>query len=374
VTGSVLDVDQSSGVAEQPDRWVLGWRRFLLDAGLLVYPLVAAAAIAQESSGADLVVGWVIVAAFCVGYVLAAWSAARLLMRWFWTLVGILTLLFLAALPFAHVNAFFLATVIVSLAAPRLPRYAILLVAGSGLAALLVPWAVRPWQSGPGWTQAVALVFTALMVYAFAEATRANRALVEARAEVVRLASEAERARIARDLHDLLGHSLTAITVKSNLARRLAAKGVEQSVDEISEVETLSRQALADVRAAVSGYRDVTLAGELARGRELLRASGVIADLPTAADVVDGAHQELFGWVVREGLTNVVRHARATRCTVVLSASELEVLDDGVGARASTGSGLTGLRERVAEAGGRMEAGPLDPKGWRLAVVMGAPA
>ncbi|WP_328606861.1 sensor histidine kinase [Amycolatopsis sp. NBC_00345] len=367
-------MDQSSGVAGRPDRWLLGWRRFLLDAGLLVYPLVTAAAIAQDSSGAGLVAGWVIVAAFCVGYVLAAWSAARGLTRRFWTLIGVLTLLFLAALPFTHVNAFFLATVIVSLVAPRLPRYAVPLVAGSALAALVVPWVVRPWQSGPGWTQAVALVFTALMVYAFAEAIRANRALVEARAEVVRLASEAERARIARDLHDLLGHSLTAITVKSNLARRLAVKGVERSVDEITEVETLSRQALADVRAAVSGYRDVTLAGELARGRELLRASGVIADLPTAADVVDGAHQELFGWVVREGLTNVARHARATRCTVVFSASALEVLDDGVGARASAGSGLTGLRERVAEAGGRMEAGPLDPKGWRLAVVMGAPA
>ncbi|WP_091620099.1 sensor histidine kinase [Amycolatopsis saalfeldensis] len=364
-------MDQSSVGA---DRWLLGWRRFLLDAGLLVYPLVAGAGMAQYASGAGLFAGWVIVVAFCAVYALSAWLAARSRSRWFWALVGVLTLLFLAALPFARANAFFLATVIVSLAAPRLPRFAIPLVAGSALAALLVPWAVRPWQSGPGWTQTVALVFTVLMVYAFAEAIRANHALVEARAEVVRLASEAERARIARDLHDLLGHSLTAITVKSNLARRLAANGVERSVDEITEVETLSRQALADVRAAVSGYRDVTLAGELARGRELLRASGVIADLPTAADVVDGAHQELFGWVVREGLTNVARHARATRCTVVLSASALEVLDDGVGARTSAGNGLTGLRERVAEAGGRMEAGPLDPKGWRLAVVMGAPA
>jgi two-component system sensor histidine kinase DesK len=370
----VREVDQSGAPEARPDRWLLGWRRFLLDAGLLVYPLVAGAGMAQYTSGAGLFAGWVIVVAFCAVYALSAWLAARSRSRWFWALVGVLTLLFLAALPFARANAFFLATVIVSLTAPRLPRFAVPLVAGSALAALLVPWAVRPWHSGPGWTQTVALVFTVLMVYAFAEAIRANRALVEARAEVVRLASEAERARIARDLHDLLGHSLTAITVKSNLARRLAANGVERSVDEITEVETLSRQALADVRAAVSGYRDVTLAGELARGRELLRASGVIADLPTAADVVDGAHQELFGWVVREGLTNVARHARATRCTVVLSASALEVLDDGMGARASAGNGLTGLRERVAEAGGRMEAGPLDPKGWRLAVSMGAPA
>ncbi|MDT8915944.1 histidine kinase [Amycolatopsis sp. PS_44_ISF1] len=364
-------MDGHRGRTDRPDRWLLGWRRFVLDAGLLVYPLVTGAGIAQDATGAELALGWGIVAAFCAGYGLAAWAAARQSAGWFRASIVVLTLLFLAALPIAHANAFFLATVIVSLTAPRLPRYGIALVAAGGAAALVVPWIG---QHEPGWAQAVALVFTALMVYAFAEAIRANRALVEAHAEVVRLASEAERSRIARDLHDLLGHSLTAITVKSNLARRLAVKGVERSVDEITAVETLSRQALADVRAAVSGYRDVTLAGELARGRELLRAAGILADLPTAVDVVDGAHQELFGWVVREGLTNVVRHACATRCTVVLTASELEVLDDGVGAPASAGSGLNGLRERVAEAGGRLEAGPLDPRGWRLAVAMGAPA
>ncbi|NBH02801.1 histidine kinase, partial [Amycolatopsis sp. SID8362] len=164
-----------------------------------------------------------------------------------------------------------------------------------------------------GWAQAVALVFTVLMVGAFAEAIRANTALVAARAEVARLASEAERARIARDLHDLLGHSLTAITVKSTLARRLVDADGARAGEEMSAVETLARQALTEVRAAVSGYREVSLAGELARGRELLRACGVTADLPTATDVVAPTHQELFGWVVREGLTNVARHARATR-------------------------------------------------------------
>ncbi|EOD65568.1 sensor histidine kinase, partial [Amycolatopsis vancoresmycina] len=293
-----------------------------------------------------------------------------------------------------------------SLAAPRLPRRAAAaLVAASAVAAVVLPWAVRPWQSGPGWTQAVALVFTVLMVSAFAEAIRANTALVEARAEVARLASEAERARIARDLHDLLGHSLTAITVKSTLARRLVTAeatraGEEMSAvetlarqaleaerariardlhdllghsltaitvkstlarrlvtaeatragEEMSAVETLARQALTDVRAAVSGYREVTLAVELARGRELLRACGVAADLPTATDVVAPDRQELFGWVVREGLTNVARHARATRCTVTLSAASVEVADDGGGGPAPHGSGLDGLRERVEAA------------------------
>ncbi|MFI0223512.1 sensor histidine kinase [Streptomyces lydicus] len=281
-----------------------------------------------------------------------------------------MTALFLAALPFARTDAFFLCAVIVSLAAVFVRRYVALTVATCALASLVVPCLVRSWHSDPGWGQALAIVFTSLTVYAFSEIARANRSLVEARAEVARLASEAERARIARDLHDLLGHSLTAITVKSGLARRLAASEGSHALPEISEVETLTRQALADVRAAVSGYREVTLVNELARGRELLRASGIMADLPTATDVVDVSQQELFGWVVREGLTNVVRHARASRCTVTLSALEVEVRDDGVGSPAPDGNGLSGLRERVSAAGGRVQAGPVSPRGWRLRVLL----
>jgi two-component system sensor histidine kinase DesK len=219
-----------------------------------------------------------------------------------------------------------------------------------------------------------------MTVFGFREIALSNRALVEARAEVARLASEAERARIARDLHDLLGHSLTVITVKSGLARRLAENGSPRALEEIAAVEGLSRQALTDVRAAVSGYREVTLASELARGRELLRAAGVVADLPTATDMVDAGHHELFGWIVREGITNVVRHARATRCTVTLSPYGVEIRDDGTGAPAAGGAGLTGLRERVAAAGGTVEAGPVEagpdgPRGWLLRVTLaGAPA
>ncbi len=348
------------GPDSDAQRWVLGWRRLTLDAGLLVYPLIVLAQTAGQPAAVVLLV------AFCGCYAGAAYAAFRLRSREFWVLLGVLTLVFGAVLPIAHANAFYLLTVIVSLAVPRLPRRGMAIVPVAAGATVLVPWAV--WRDAPGWAQAAALVFTVLVVVAFAQALRVNRALVQARAEVQRLAADAERSRISRDLHDLLGHSLTAITVKSNLARRLAANGDERAADEIGEVEQLSRQALADVRAAVSGYRDVTLAGELARGRELLRAAGIVADLPTAAD---GPHQELFGWVVREGLTNVVRHSRATTCTVTVSADSVEVCDDGVGAAGGPGNGLSGLRDRVSAAGGRMEAGPARPRGWRLRVTVG---
>ncbi len=133
-------------------------------------------------------------------------------------------------------------------------------------------------------------------------------------------------------------------------------------------MEDLARQSLSDVRAAVANYRDVTLTGELATGRELLRAAGITADLPGAVDGVDPTNQELFGWVVREGLTNVVRHSHARSCSVKLSPSTVEIVDDGVGGSAAPGSGLQGLRERVAAAGGVIDAGPLQSNGWRLRV------
>ncbi|WP_353947272.1 sensor histidine kinase [Streptomyces sp. HUAS MG91] len=358
--------------SDDPQRWSQGWRRTVLATGMLAYPAVTAVGIAQYSSGAARVAGDAVVAVFCVAYVLATISVARGNERTRSLAFVPLTVLFLAALPFAHEYAFFLCTVIISFAALHWRRYAAALIGGGALAAVVVPWLVRPWHSGPGWLEAVALVFTALTVSAFAEIADSNRALVEARAEVARLAQLTERDRIARDLHDLLGQSLTVITVKSGLARKLATAGSPRAVDEIAEVEQLSRQALADVRAAVTGYREVTLAGELACGRELLRAAGITPELPASTESVPPDRQELFGWAVREGLTNVVRHARAARCTVTLSPTSAEIADDGTGAPAAPGNGLTGLRERVAAAGGRVEAGPRESGGWRLKVTVPA--
>jgi two-component system sensor histidine kinase DesK len=189
---------------------------------------------------------------------------------------------------------------------------------------------------------------------------------------VARLAAVNERNRIARDLHDLLGHSLTTITVKSGLARRLVADEPERAEHEMAEVEDLSRRALTDVRAAVANYRDVTLVGELATGRELLRAAGVVAQLPGATDVVVPEYQELFAWVLREGLTNVVRHSRASVCTVTIGPNTIEIVDDGRTSPSTDGSGLTGLRERVESMGGTITAGPTLPVGWRLRATMPA--
>jgi two-component system sensor histidine kinase DesK len=345
---------------------VSGWRRVVLAAGMLVYPGIAFATVPSYAAGTVAVIGYLLVAAYCLCYFLLAFAFARAALRSFWVLLGAMTILFVAVTPIIRVNAFFLAAVILAVASIRVRRRVFPFVAVAIVAAIVLPLVVPAWHTGAGWTQAVMILFTVLITYAFSEIATTNQRLLESRVEIARLAAEAERNRIARDLHDLVGHSLTAITVKSNLARQLAVGS--PALSEITEVEALSRQALADVRAAVSGYTEVTLAGELARGRELLRAAGVDADLPTATEPVDATHQELFGWAVREGITNVVRHANAKHCTVTITPTGIAIRDDGRGTMAQPGNGIAGLRDRVESAGGHLETGPVSPHGWHLAV------
>ena len=344
-------------------------RRLLLSLGMLCYPFLAGAGVAQHARGTGLVAGYLLLVAISACYLAIVVASMRSAWRAYWWLLAGMAVLVVLVAPLAHESVLILAAVIVPAAAARVEgRAAPALVVLGAAACVVVPMVVPGWSADQTWYYAVAVVFTALLVHAFSSTATANQQLREARAEVARLASAAERNRIARDLHDLLGHSLTAITVKSRLARRLAVGAPTAALDEMDSVEQLARQALTDVRAAVSGYREVTLAGELAHGRELLRAAGVAADLPTACDGVPPQRQELFGWVVREGVTNVVRHARAGRCTVELTASSVEVRDDGVGGPAGAGSGLDGLRARVTAAGGVLTAGPVEPRGWSLRV------
>jgi two-component system sensor histidine kinase DesK len=186
------------------------------------------------------------------------------------------------------------------------------------------------------------------------------------RRENEQLLLEQERNRFARDLHDILGHSLTVIAVKAELARRLVDVDNERAMQEIRDLERLSRDALTDVRRAVQGYREITLPGELARARGVLAAAGIEADLPSSADDVAGELRELFAWTIREAVTNIVRHSRARWAEIELSATTLRIANDGVrddraGARPE-GSGLVGLRERVQALGGTLTVERVGPE------------
>lgn len=213
------------------------------------------------------------------------------------------------------------------------------------------------------WALSWVLVCTTLGTAAVFALINTVAQLRTARDEVAKLAVAEERSRVARDLHDVLGHSLTTITVKAGLARRLLESSDDRAgaAQEISEVEQLARQAMTEVRATVSGYREASLPAEIAGARIALRAGGISADLPHAVDDVPAALQEAFAYVVREGVTNVLRHSEASICQIRLGANWLEIKDNGsarpAAARESRGHGLTGLAERLAKVGGRLESG-----------------
>ena len=183
-----------------------------------------------------------------------------------------------------------------------------------------------------------------------------------AQSEIAAMAVQNERARIAADLHDILGHSLTVVTVKAELAQRLLDIDLERARKELQDLESLARDALSDVRATAMGVRGISLPGEIAAAREALAAANVEARLPGAADEVPTRNRELFAWTIREAVTNIVRHSRARHAEVRLSPGCVEIVDDGEAApvAAGDGQGLRGLRRRADEHGARLIVGRRD--------------
>lgn len=239
------------------------------------------------------------------------------------------------------------------------------------VAVLFVPWSLGlDWQVSVWFV--VAILGSSWATDAIFRLRETNLRLTRAQEQIASMAVEQERLRFARDLHDVVGHSLTAATVKAQLARRMAGADDDRVRTELREVEELLREALRDVRGTVAGYRDVTLTSELVRAATVLEAAGIAAELPGAVDHVPAARRELFGWVLREAVTNVVRHSRAAHARVTVTSGAIEVWNDGAdGTRPGpASSGLVGLRERVEAAGGTLRAGPSGDGGWTVTAKM----
>ena len=202
----------------------------------------------------------------------------------------------------------------------------------------------------------------------------ANQQLSQAREQIARLAVGEERLRFARDLHDLLGHSLSVIALKSELAGRLIKNTPGLAAHEIEDIEKVARDALREVREAVTGYRQPTLAAELAGAHEVLTAAGIEYHVNHDHVPLPPAVEAVLAWTVREGVTNVMRHSQAKRCAVRIINKDgnatAEVIDDGRGGMPEAGSGLRGLEERVRERGGTLIAEPLPHEGFRLRVTL----
>nr|WP_062332300.1 histidine kinase [Herbidospora sakaeratensis] len=196
------------------------------------------------------------------------------------------------------------------------------------------------------------------------------------RKELARVAVSEERLRFSRDLHDLLGHTLSVMVVKAEVVRRLAPSDGAAAARQAADIEEIGRQALTQVRAAVTGYRGRGLAAELASARDALTAAGIELTLRDPERPLPPETDALLGWAVREGVTNVIRHSTARTCAITLvvgDGAELTIADDGAGigtgiSGTASGNGLGGLRERVEAAGGRFAAGNAPAGGFRLTV------
>jgi two-component system sensor histidine kinase DesK len=202
-------------------------------------------------------------------------------------------------------------------------------------------------------------VILGLSNFAFAQQARTNSLLERVNSEIERLTQEAERERIARDLHDLLGHTLTVITVKLDLARRLLSRDVDRARNEIVEAEQTARNALAEVREAVSGYRADGLDAEIIRARRSLLSADVQLTTTLAPVHLSSSQANVLCLALREAVTNIVRHAAATVCHVTLLEKDrtihFTIEDNGVGGPIREGNGLRGMRERVQSIAGAVK-------------------
>ena len=208
------------------------------------------------------------------------------------------------------------------------------------------------------------------------------RELELAREERARLAVAEERLRLARDLHDLLGHSLSLIAVKSELAKHLVTHDADKARQEIEDIERVSRDALVDVRSTVSGYRQRTKAEELASATDMLTAADIDFQIHDSVDTIPPDVEHVLAWTIREGVTNVIRHSRASRCSIsikwISDQVQCEVRNDSRASSEETahdtthtpGNGLTGLSERVCDCAGKMDACRLSNGGFVLAVTL----
>jgi len=352
----VTEPDQPNLPADPWDRF--GWVMSVIWLVFLAFPMQAALTLDEpwgwRAAGAGLVL------AFAAVYVLAfvrleTYFGPDAQRGRAWLVVGVLIALAAASAAIVGAEAESMAPFVVAFAMFALPLRAAIAVLAGIVAVLALVVAV---DDSDAW-------FIIVIVLLVGTITGTVRVLEERGEEHRRLRQDlemvAERERVARDVHDVLGHSLTVVTVKAELAERLVDDDPERAKAELAEIQSLTRQSLAEIRATVGGLRVARLADEIEASRAALQAAGIEVHLPDDPSVVDPRHRIVLAWALREAVTNVVRHSEARSCTVELEPAALTVRDDGRGLRGrGEGNGLRGLRERVTAAGGTVDvaAGP----------------
>lgn len=341
--------------AETPwDRWQ--WLLSCMWLVFLAFPAMALFDSTRDLSGAEIGLGLGILAVFAgvtmwgyydIGRTDWGWPTYRIAIRTMGLQVALMSTLSLlnqyeaiGSVPF-----------VVAFAVFSLPwRWVIgIAVTGAGLAFSL-PTLGGELELGIIFLAVTTFVGTVTSVIRLVDSRQTDHQIVTEELSLVR-----ERERVARDVHDVLGHSLTVVTVKAELAERLLDVDVEASRREIAQIRSLTREALSEVRATVAGLRVARLGDELESARGALTDAGISVEVTGSPDDVDPRHRLVLAWILREGVTNVVRHSHASACRITLEPRSLQVQDDGRGAAASTeGNGIRGARERLREAGGTL--------------------
>jgi two-component system, NarL family, sensor histidine kinase DesK len=335
------------------------------------YPLVAILTTRPDPVDAALAA---VATALFVGLILVGWRTAPTdaRRRSWWAVAAVAGILAIAvAITFrgheTWLAFFYFASAGASPLQPRQRTITLITICGA-VAGGATFWLTT--DIGAAALQGASVAVVGLLIFSLNETRRTNRALTEARDELARLAVIDERARIARDLHDTLGHSLSLITLKSELAGRLLPDDPDRARAEIADVERAAREALASVRETVTGYRRPTIEDELTKARQALAAANIETEIDAPAANLPPAVDAVVAWTIREAVTNAVRHSGATKVRIgirrVGNWAEADVVDNGRGpdamaAAMSDGTGLAGLAERIHALGGRFDAGPAEP-------------
>jgi two-component system, NarL family, sensor histidine kinase DesK len=349
-----------------PDDGFVGWTPYVwlgYFPGFFVIPLLRHAG--PEEWAITVAGGVVFLALYFRGY----WARGRELLA----IIAVIALMGIAYSP-RNVGASVLISYAAAFAGVIRPRRQALLMLGLLSASVAVMGLVGVIQS-PFWAfQIFLIVMIGASNMHFTRVREMTVELHRTREVNDNLARVAERERIARDLHDVLGHTLTLITLKSALAARLAEAQPLRAAEEMRDVERVSRDALQEIRAALAGARDVGLAREVDSAELMLNAAGVAVERSVAAVELSATEEATLALAVREAVTNIVRHAGATLCRISLSEREgarlLAIEDDGRGKRGPDGNGLAGMRERVGALGGQLIVDAATPAGTRVRITL----
>lgn len=348
--------------AENPAEWSSGWTDVLYASVWLVFLIFPVTNVlsAPVSDGLKIL-GLAGIGVFAVLYVLS-WihefpfpRRSELFNALFWC--GILLLPLGLVVPAAGLTVTYVAPFFVAVCAFRLSMKAAIIAAAVIAFAAWTPWLML--YTPQEWFWPLVGISPAFMLLLVSRWVMERSMVREELERELKLAQQRES--VGRDVHDILGHSLTVVSMKVQLAKRLMTTDPERAAQELDDVLVLTRESLTDVRSTVGKLREPELSVQLVQARAALRSAGITPHLPSAVPSIAAPWRATFAWILREAVTNAVRHSSASSCWVTLTPTTLTITDDGAGlgcerhdAAASSslpGNGLRGMRERAEKAG-----------------------